>query len=213
MTTDALELGFTNERGYGGTFRPLKNIVGLWLVQGLMKSLPVRENYDEIESLAFGYDGPEHIINPGDPLFYNPENMREVFDEYFRKTGQDIPAGPGGYFRSAYDSLIFSFRYHIEQIENMTGKEIDTIHLIGGGCHSAYLTRQTANICSRKVISGPVEAATIGNILVQSIAMGILPGLEEARKLVRQTVPISRFDPGKPDQESSYLKFLSLIKM
>jgi len=111
--------------------------------------------------------------------------MKQAFDAYFAKTGQDLPGGPGGYFRAAYDSLICSFRYHIEQLEKMTGRELGTIHLMGGGCQSNYLTRQTAAICKRKVVSGPVEAATIGNILVQAIAKGILPDLQTARNLVR----------------------------
>ncbi|HEC41864.1 MAG TPA: rhamnulokinase [Bacteroides sp.] len=207
LTGEALKNGFTNERGFGGTFRSLKNIVGLWLVQGLIQSLPVKEDYNEIETLALGYEKPVNIINPEDPLFYNPDNMKNAFDEYFRKTGQKIPSDPGAYFRSAYDSLIYSFRYYIELIERMTGKEINTIHLIGGGCKSEYLTRQTALICGRRVISGPVEAATIGNILVQGIAMGIIPDILSARDLVRNTMSVATIDPpGIASQQDSHFK-------
>jgi rhamnulokinase len=214
LTPEALGAGFTNERGYGGTYRFLKNIVGLWLVQGLAKGLPGEPDYETIESLALGYDGPARIIDPGDPLFYNPEDMKEAFDDFFRKTGQEIPSGPGGYFRAAYDSLIYSFRHHIERIEKLTGKEIGTIHLIGGACKSGYLTRQTALICRRKVVSGPAEAATIGNILVQGMAGRILPDLAAARELVRKTTDIRTFHPGPRDRkrESSYRAFLGLLK-
>jgi len=213
LSNDALEKGFTNERTYGGRYRCLKNIAGLWLVQGLIKSLPVNENYDEIESLARQYDEQLNIVNSDDPLFYNPDNMKEAFDEYFRKTGQELPEGPGGYFRCAYDSLIYAFRYHIEQLEKMTGQVIETIHLIGGGCQSEYLTSQTMAICQRKVISGPVEAATIGNILVQAMAMGVLPGLAEARKLVKESQAVRTFDPEPSSgmDQDSYQKFLDLL--
>ncbi len=213
LSNDALEKGFTNERTYGGRYRCLKNIAGLWLVQGLIKSLPVNENYDEIESLARQYDEQLNIVNSDDPLFYNPDNMKEAFDEYFRKTGQKLPGGPGGYFRCAYDSLIFAFRYHIEQLEKMTGQAIETIHLIGGGCQSNYLTGQTTAICQRKVVSGPVEAATIGNILVQAMAMGIIPGLTEARKLVKDSQAVRTFnpDPSAGMDQDSYQKFLDLL--
>jgi rhamnulokinase len=212
LTTDALEGGFTNERGYGGSYRCLKNIVGLWLVQGLMKSLPVVDDYDSMESLAMNYSGPVPVIDPGDPLLYNPANMREAFDGYFMKTGQELPSGPGGYFRSAYDSLICSFRYNIEKIEQMTGKAITTVHLIGGGCQSRYLMRRTAALCRRKVISGPVEAAAIGNILVQAIAKGIIPGLQEARDLVRRTQSVRTFEPEMQETgyEAYYRKFLQM---
>ena len=211
LSADALKHGFTNELSFG-SFRCLKNIAGLWLVQGLIKSMPVEENYDEIESLAKKYSGNLNIVNSDDPLFYNPDDMKEAFDEYFRKTGQEPPAGPGGYFRCAYDSLIFSFRYHIELIEKMTGQVIETIHLIGGGCQSEYLTSQTTAICQRRVISGPVEAATTGNILVQAIAMGVIPGLKEARKLVKDSQAVLTYDPDPSDSldQVSYRKFLEL---
>ena len=212
LSADALKHGFTNELSFG-SFRCLKNIAGLWLVQGLIKSMPVEENYDEIESLAKEYSGNLNIVNSDDPLFYNPDDMKEAFDEYFRKTGQEPPAGPGGYFRCAYDSLIYSFRYHIELIEKMTGRPIETIHLIGGGCQSDYLTSQTTAICQRKVVSGPVEAATTGNILVQAIAMGVIPGLKEARRLVKDSQAVLTFDPDPSHSldQVAYRKFLELL--
>jgi len=213
LTEEALKEGFTNERGYGDTFRCLKNIVGLWLVQGLMKSLPVGDDYSEIEAMALGYDGDMSLINPGDPVFFNPDNMKETFDEYFKRTRQKIPGSPGGYFRAAYNSLIFSFRRHIELIEKMTGRPVSTIHLMGGGCQSNYLTSQTAAICNRKVVSGPVEAATIGNILVQAIAMNKIHDIREARELVGRTMAIESIDPPAETstKDSDYQKFLDLI--
>jgi rhamnulokinase len=212
LSQDALNHGFTNELSFG-RFRCLKNIAGLWLVQGLIKSLPVEENYEKIESLAREYSGNLNIVNSDDPLFYNPDDMKEAFDEYFRKTGQELPAGPGGYFRCAYDSLIYSFRYHVELIEMMTGEAIETIHLIGGGCQSDYLTGQTTAICQRRVVSGPVEAATTGNILVQAIAMGVISGLEEARSLVKGSEAVLAFDPDPSLSLDlvSYRKFLELL--
>ena len=210
LSDAAMKHGFTNERGYG-SFRCLKNAVGLWLVQGLIKSLPVEEDYETIEAMAREYAGTPNVVNPDDPLFYNPGDMKDAFDDYFRKTGQAIPDGPDGYFRCAYDSLIYSFRYHIELIEKMTEKPIKTIHMIGGGCQSKYLTGQTAAICQRKVISGPVEAATFGNILVQGMAMGILSGLDEARKRVLQSTSVNTYDPQPPDGPDGYEKYLMQV--
>jgi sugar (pentulose or hexulose) kinase len=158
--------------------------------------------------MAREYAGTPNVVNPDDPVFYNPGDMREAFDGYFKKTGQPLPEGPEGYFRCAYDSLVYSFRYHIELIEKMTGKRIKTIHMIGGGCQSKYLTGQTAAICQRKVVSGPVEAATFGNILVQGMAMGILPGLDEARKRVLQSTSVKTYDPQPPAGQDRYEEFL-----
>jgi len=139
--------------------------------------------------------------------------MRNAFDEFFLRTNQVLPSEPGGYFRSSYDSLIYSFRQHVELMEKMSGCEVNTIHLIGGGSQSRYLAMGTANICGRKVICGPAEAATLGNILVQAIAMGVVTGLTDARKLIKDTMPLKTFFLEKQSdmQLSSYKKFLELI--
>jgi rhamnulokinase len=211
LTMEALNEGFTNERGYGNSFRFLKNTIGLWLVQGLMNEMPDDTSYEEVESLAIGSQGGKLIV-PGDTSFYNPGKMKNAFDDFFRKTDQKLPGDMVDYFRCAYDSLVYSFRYHIEKIEEMTGKSLTSIHLIGGGCRSKYLCSQTANICNRTVISGPVEAATIGNIVVQAIALGEINGLPEARKLVRESFDVKTYEP-VPDTnfyDREYNRFIKL---
>lgn len=212
LTGEALEKGFTNERGYGNTFRFLKNIIGLWLVQGLKSEMPEDSTYSALESLAENAPGG-HLVNPDDPSFYNPSSMKQAFDEFFIRTGQPVPGDMGTYFRCAYDSLVYSFRYYIEMLEQMTQKAIDGIHLIGGGSQSEYLCRQTARICSRTVISGPVEAATIGNILVQAIAMDRISGLPEARDVVRKSFEVKTYYANEKqvvNVDQQYARFLRL---
>jgi rhamnulokinase len=211
LSESALGEGFTNERGYDNTFRFLKNIIGLWLVQGLMNEMAEPTTYDKLESLATDSPGGCLVV-PDDAAFYNPSSMKGAFDDFFRKTGQQIPGDMGSYFRCAYDSLIFSFRYHIRKMEQMTGRSIESIHLIGGGSQSEYLSSETARVCRRAVLSGPVEAATIGNILVQAIALERISGLPEARELVRKSFNVKTYRPG-PDVDSSdreYSRFLRL---
>jgi len=212
LSGEALENGITNERGYGDTFRCLKNIVGLWLVQGLKNEMPDDSTYEEIETLAGNSPGG-NLVDPEDPSFYNPSNMKLAFDEYFRKTAQPEPGDMGAYFRCAYDSLVNSFRYYIEMMEVLTQKSFDSIHLFGGGSQSEYLCRQTADICQRKVVAGPVEAATIGNILVQAMAMGKVGSLEEAREIVRNSFEVKSYTPGRTrdaELEKEYSRFLGL---
>ena len=213
LSAEALEEGFTNERGYGNTFRVLKNIIGLWLVQGLMTKMPENTTYEELESLATESPGG-FLVVPNDPSFYNPASMKQAFDDFFSRTGQPQPGDMGSYFRCAYDSLIFSFRYHIEKMEQMTGKSITSIHLIGGGSQSDYLSGKTARICNRTVLSGPVEAATIGNILVQAIAMNRISSLPEAREIVRESFDVKTYHPGPATDyfEGEYSRFLQLRK-
>lgn len=213
ISETALKLGFTNERGYNNTYRTLKNIVGLWLLQGLKKYLPGKISFSDMENMTLDEGHSPQVINPDDPLFYNPDDMKQAFDVYFVKTGQGLPDDFNGYIRCAYDSLCFSFRYYIEQLELLSGKKIEVLHLIGGGSKSDYLNQKIANICARKVISGPVEGATIGNILIQAIAMGKIKSLDEGRKLVKDSFPGKTYLPKqkRPDTDKRYKKFVRLI--
>jgi len=195
LSEEALKNGFTNERGYGNTYRVLKNMLGLWLIQGLQKSFNDCYSFEELEKMAENNLSTGHYIDPEDPSFFNPENMMDAFDTYFIKTGQIIPEAPGEYVKCAYDSLCKSFARSIEQLELMLDKKIDVIHLIGGGSRSEYLCQTTANVCGKKLISGPVEGAGIGNIMIQAIAMGYIKDLEEGRRIVKQSFECRDYVP------------------
>jgi sugar (pentulose or hexulose) kinase len=209
---EAFELGLTNERGYNDTYRSLKNIVGLWLMQGLKKNLPGDTSFAEMEKLTQYGEPVNQVIDPDAPVFFNPGDMKEAFDDYFRKTGQPLPEDFSGYLICAYDSLCFSFRYHIEELEKLSGRTIEVLHVVGGGSQSDYLNQHIADTCEREVISGPVEGAAIGNILVQALAMGKLDSLEEGRSMVKQCFPIKSFrpQPGSEYDKARYEKFIEL---
>lgn len=195
LTGEALELGFTNERGFGNSYRTLKNIAGLWLVQGLKKQMPDKVTFSELEQMISVGADPVQVIDPDDPLFYNPADMKEAFDLYFQKTDQPLPGELTGYVRCAYDSLCFAFRYYIERLEHLTGRSIRVLHVVGGGSQSVSLNQRIATICRRKVVSGPVEGATLGNILVQAMAMGYVRSLEQGRGMVRRSFPVREYFP------------------
>jgi rhamnulokinase len=154
----------------------------------------------------------DQVIDPDDPLFYNPDGMKAAFDTYFEKTGQSLPIKFSDYLRVAYDSLCFSFRFHIEQLEKLTGKPIEVLHLVGGGSQSDYLCQRVATLCRREVISGPVEGASMGNIMIQGIAMGKIANLKEGRKLVKESCQVQTYTPGSltVNLETRYRKYLTL---
>jgi len=212
LSQEALELGLTNERGFNNTYRILKNIVGLWLLQGLKKHLPEETSYEKLEEMTREGGSIIQVIDPDDPGFYNPEDMKEAFDAYFEKTGQVKPENFSGYLLCAYDSLCFSFKYHIEKLEQLSGRGIEVLHLVGGGSQSDYLNQRIATICKRKVISGPVEGAALGNILVQAMAMGKIRDLKEGRELVKRSSSLKTYQPGKepPRAQERFEKFLLL---
>jgi rhamnulokinase len=209
---EALKLGLTNERGYDNSYRVLKNIVGLWLLQGLKKHLSEDISYAMMEEMTREGGPVTQVIDPDDPGFYHPKDMKEAFDQYFTKTGQPRPETFATYLICAYDSLCFSFRYHIEKLETLWEKGIEVLHLVGGGSQSDYLNQRIATICGRKVISGPVEGATLGNILVQALAMGRISSLQEGRELVKRSYPGKTYFPEEvPDgTEKRYKQFLGL---
>jgi rhamnulokinase len=212
VSEEALLLGITNERGYDNTYRILKNITGLWLIQGLISSFPRGTTFAELEEISRQGGEIMQVIDPDDPEFYHPGEMKEAFDLYFRKTGQPAPSHPSGYIKCAYDSLCFSFRYHIEKLELLTGKSVKVLHVVGGGSQSEMLNQRIATICGKRVITGPVEGATLGNVLVQALAMGRIGSLAEGRELIRQSFPLGTYHPaGISDRtRDRFRKFLNL---
>jgi len=208
----ALNENFTNERGFMNDYRLVKNIIGLWLVQGLKNSFGDKYDYFEIEKLA-GNSSCYNLVYPDNEMFYNPGDMKEAFDQFFMASGQEIPKEPGDYFKCAYDSLCLSFRMNIEKLESMMNKKYDVIHLIGGGCQSKYLSSLTATICEKTVVSGPVEGATIGNILIQGMAAGVIDSISEARNIVKVSFPVEKYQPAETDHtelKKTYNRFIKL---
>ncbi len=215
VSEEALRLGLSNERGYNNTYRTLKNIVGLWLLQGLKKHLPEKTSYSEMEEMTLEGGAIMQVIDPDDPGFYNPKDMKATFDAYFRKTGQSTPESFGAYILCAYDSLCFSFRYYVEKLEQLSGRSIEVLHLVGGGSQSDYLNQRIATICGRKVVSGPVEGATLGNILIQAIAMGRIENLAKGRELVKHSCLLKTYHPEMPpvSAKERYEIFLKLKEL
>jgi len=212
ISQEALQLGITNERAYGNSYRSLKNIVGLWLLQGLKKHISTEISYAQMEEMVMAEDPVSQIIDPDDPGFYNPDNMKEAFDNYFKKSGQPQPERLSDYIRCAYDSLCFSFRYHIEELEKLSQKSIEVLHLVGGGSQSDYLCQRIASICEREVISGPVEGAAMGNAIIQGIALGKIENLQEGRSLVKKSCRVKRYRPEAIPlgADQRYRKYLTL---
>lgn len=207
----AFNQGITNEITAEGTFRVLKNLMGLWLIQGLHKSLRGEFSYAEMEAMAWKAEPFKYLINPNDPLFYHPENMTDAFDNYLMDRGIDCPGSPGEYIRCAYDSLGFSFRHTLDVFEKIRGYPFDVLHVIGGGCQSAILCQLTANATGLDVYAGPVEGAAIGNMIIQAQAMEVIPDASAAVPIIERSFDINHYRPEiSNQQEEKYREFLSL---
>ncbi|MET7426902.1 rhamnulokinase family protein [Dactylosporangium sp. NPDC005555] len=181
------EAGFTNEAGVDGTVRYLRNVMGLWLLQECMRSWGSLSLADLLAGAASAPAG-RSVVDATDPRFLAPGDMPARIAAALRETGQPVPADPYAMTRCILDSLALAYRQAILDVERLTGRSVDVIHLVGGGAQNALLCQLTADACALPVEAGPVEAGALGNVLVQARALGLVPpDLPSMRALIRSS--------------------------
>ena len=215
LTEKALEYNFTNEGGVFGTWRLSKNIMGLWLVQECKRTWAHQGDdlsYDEITRLASEAKPFLAVIDPDDNRFLHPGDMPERIRKYCQDTNQAVPETKGEIIRVALESLALKYRWVLERLEELAGKEFSPIHIIGGGTKNRLLNQFTANATDRVVVTGPVEATAIGNVLMQAIGLGHLASLSEARAVVRASFEVEEYQPARHDDwDEAYSRLLKLL--
>ena len=199
LSEASFKANFTNETGIDGTIRYLRNVMGLWLLQESMRTWSARGTPADLDTLlAAAAEAPalRAVIDPDDPHFLTPGDMPGRIAHACRRTGQDPPADPGATVRCILDSLALAYRRTIAEVQELSGRHVDTVHIVGGGARNALLCQLTADACGLPVVAGPVEAAALGNVLVQARALGAaLDDLAGMRQLLRQTQNLHRFAP------------------
>lgn len=209
------QLNFTNEGGVDGTTRFLKNIMGMWLIQEVQRiweNEGTRYSWPEMVELARQAEPFQFLINPDDALFLNPRNMVQAVRDFCYQTGQGTPHTNGETIRCIYDSLALKYRYTLEQIQDVTGKTIEVIHIIGGGSSNHFLNQLTADATGLNVVAGPAEATAIGNIMIQAKAMGYVENISEIRQIVANSFGLVQFTPsGKLDWDDAYNRYLRIM--
>ena len=198
INADALAAGFTNEAGYGGTTRFLKNIVGLWLLQESRRAWAARGL--EIDYAALNAQAEEAapfrtLIRPDTPAFARHGDMPAMITAHARANGEPVPETPGQFARCILESLALLYRTTLERVESLTGRQIRRLHIVGGGSQSMLLNQFAADATGREVLAGPVEATAIGNALIQGLALGHLASLADLRAVVRDSFPAQSFHP------------------
>jgi rhamnulokinase len=206
---------FTNEGGVGGTIRFLKNIMGLWLVQECRRAWEragQSYSYDDLARLAAAGPPFVSLVDPDDASFLLPPSMPAALADFCRRTGQPAPGEPGAVVRCALESLALRYRWVFERLEELLGRRLDVIHVVGGGSQNRLLCQLTADACNRPVQAGPAEATAIGNVLVQAIGLGVLRSLAEAREVVRRSFEVVPYSPQDPERwQAPYERFLGLL--
>lgn len=216
LTPEALAQNVTNEGGVDGTYRLLKNVMGLWLVQECKRSferIGKTLDYSELTQLAGEAEPFRSIINPNDPRFLSPEDMATSIRDWCQEHDEPVPETEGQLVRCALESLALKYRNVLRGIEKLTGEAVEVIHIVGGGCQNALLNQFTANACGVPVVAGPVEATALGNVLIQARASGEIGTLSEIRAIVKSSSELNTYDPeGIADWDLSFERYQQLLK-
>ncbi len=186
----------TNEGGFGDTFRYLKNIMGLWMIQSVRNELGRKYSFGELCNMAEEEKDFLEFVDVNDESFLSPDSMTEAIREYCRKKHSDnLPETPGQLAKTIYHSLSISYRDTVMEFEELTGKIYPSIYIVGGGCNADYLNRLTAKATGKNVYAGPTEATAIGNIMAQMIGSGLVKNKAEGRRIIYNSTDIRKYLP------------------
>jgi rhamnulokinase len=214
LTSEALRRNVTNEGGIDGTYRLLKNIMGLWLVQRCKLAFEKQGrsiDYSDLIRMADKALPFRSLIDPDLSDFLSPADMTQAIAAQCRRTGEPVPESEGQFVRCALESLALKYRMVLGWLEELTGVPVRVIHVVGGGCQNTLLNQFTANACGRPVYAGPVEATALGNVLIQARAAGDVASLKEIRDVVRRSETIAEYTPEAPDAwAAAFVRFETL---
>jgi rhamnulokinase len=210
LTDAAREANLTNERGVDGRIRLLKNVMGLWLEQECARAWDAA--FGDLHALARVAPADVPLFDPDDEAFLRPGDMPARIAAACRRAGQREPRDRGETIRAIHVSLACKYRYVLERLEAVSGRDITSIHVIGGGARSELLCRLTADITGRPLLVGPVEATALGNVLVQARAAGELASLAEMREVAAASAAPILHEPGpsRDEAEATYGRFLDV---
>ena len=214
ITNAARQRNFTNETGVEGTYRFLKNITGLWILQEcrrIWQEEDKREiSYEELAEITENATPFAAFINPDDPKFSNCGDHPSLIQEYCQRSKQAVPSSRGQMLRVATESLALKVANTLEQLESLLDRSLEVLHVIGGGVQNAFLMQCIANATQRRVIAGPTEATALGNALVQMIAAGEVSSLREGRALLAKTIETTICEPND-SWDNARQRFTSLL--
>ncbi|MEH1098484.1 rhamnulokinase [Micromonospora sp. CPCC 205561] len=195
LTEESRRANFTNESGVDGTIRYLRNVMGLWLLQESLRGWADPDLSDLLRRAA-REPSLRSVVDPDDPMFLPPGDMPARIAEACRRAGEPVPVSPAATVRCIIDSLALAHRRAVRQVQHLSGRHVEVVHIVGGGARNELLCQLTADACGLPVIAGPVEATALGNILVQARVFGAAGGdLAGLRALLRETQHLVRYEP------------------
>ena len=217
-TDYVFDSNFSNEGTVQGGFRPLKNIIGLWFIQECRKDWMKEQkrdiSWDEIVTAAKAEQPLRSLIDPDYGNFFAPGKMVRKIMDYCKKTNQPIPENMVHIARCVYESLALKYRWTMERLDEMKGEHIDFLNIVGGGIQNKMLNQMVADAIGRRVVTGPIEGACIGNLLMQAVALGELGGIDDVREVVRNSVEVEEYEPHRTQEwDDAYGRLNELVAL
>ncbi|SCJ35651.1 Rhamnulokinase [uncultured Clostridium sp.] len=198
ISEETFKASLTNEGGVGNKIRLLKNINGTWLLQQLRKNwCEFHEDigFPDIIREAKKYEDCTFKVNTNDPMLMNTKNMIKSIKEYCIEHGQGEPTELGEIAMAIYNGLTSEYKETIEELEEISGREIPGINVVGGGIQDKFLCELTMKRTGKTLIAGPIEAAVLGNVMMQAIANKEIESIEEGRELIFNAFSCEVYSP------------------
>jgi rhamnulokinase len=199
VTTERVRgLGFTNEGGCAGKTLLMRNITGLWILQECVRQWEKEGRkcgWEELIATAKESAAFRSMILPNAAEFGAPANMLEAIRGFCRHSGQTEPETVGEVARCCFESLSLAYWSALEGLRSLTGRDVRTIRVVGGGCLNTFLCQMTADACGCTVVSGPAEASALGNVMLQAVAMGELENVADGRASVGESLELVTYEP------------------
>jgi len=215
ITPASLKYNFTNEGGVAGTFRFSKNIAGLWLVQECRRTWAAQGeelSYSALTEMAAGAAPLVSLVDPDAPEFVKPGDMPARIRAFCQRTGQPVPESKAAIVRCTLESLALKYRWVLEKLEEIVGRRLEPLHIVGGGTQNRLLNQFSADAIGRPAVAGPVEATALGNILMQAIALGHIGSLAEGRQVIGQSFERISYEPrDHAAWDEAYPRFVALF--
>ncbi len=216
LTDSVRDANFANEGTVQGGFRPLKNIMGLWLIQECRRDWAKKTgetlSWGDIVKQAEAAEPLRTVINPDEAEFFSGGDMVSKIQNYCRKVGQPVPETVGQVARAIYESLALKYRWALERLEEIKAEPIVQLNIVGGGIQNKLLNQMVADSLDRPVVTGPIEGAAIGNLLMQAKALGLLSTMDEVRQVVRNSEAVQTYTPNHtPAWEDAYQRLLKQL--
>lgn len=218
INDDVFHLRYSNEGTIQGAFRPLRNIMGLWVIQECRREWMANHNtsitWDEVVDAARQAPAFRSILDIDHPTFFSSGHMIGAIQDYCAQTKQPILGSIGEIARAVYESLALKYRVCIESMEKIRGKKVNTLHIMGGGSRNRMLNQFSADALGIPVLAGPIECTGLGNVLCQAMAVGEIANLGELREVVRRSCEIETYTPNQTQAwQDAYGKLQELMEV